>query len=321
MISKIPALTGAIAVAVAVCFLGTAPASAKEEADKPATQAELAALQAELDAAEADLLTAQEDLAALQADLDAAEADLLTAQEDLVALQADLDAAEADLLTAQEDLVALQGALESETSAREALEGTIAALEADSAALQEQVDALEAIVDPSKTVFVTSGLYTGDLVSEATALGFPGGTGLDAGDYICNVHAQDAGLTGDYVAWLSDSFTDAVDRFPTSGPWNLTDGSPVAVDLDDIIDGVLLNSLHLTEDGALASASWRPWTSTLHFGVVHQSGNASCDDWGWTSGGLTISFGGRTNETIGVWSIDLPSIDCSSSQPLFCFQR
>ena len=66
---------------------------------------------------------------------------------------------------------------------------------------------------PQLTAFVTSSSGTGNLGSWPDAgSGLPGVggfVGLDAADAICQAHASRAGLSGTYVAWLSDASTDA----------------------------------------------------------------------------------------------------------------
>jgi hypothetical protein len=51
---------------------------------------------------------------------------------------------------------------------------------------------------------VTSRTFTGNLVGEAETLtGEIPDDGLDAGDLICQFHAEEAGLVGTYKGWLS----------------------------------------------------------------------------------------------------------------------
>lgn len=80
-----------------------------------------------------------------------------------------------------------------------------------------------------RALFVTSDSYTGDLIGEALALGVVAGSGLEAADAICQYHASNAGLEGDFIAVLSDSTTNANARLvPTVGSYRLVDSTPLA---------------------------------------------------------------------------------------------
>ena len=64
-------------------------------------------------------------------------------------------------------------------------------------------------------IFVTSATYSGDLIDEAADdnLGFFL-TGIEGADALCQMHADEAGLSGEWIALLSDSSTDLIDRIP-----------------------------------------------------------------------------------------------------------
>jgi hypothetical protein len=96
------------------------------------------------------------------------------------------------------------------------------------------------ISSAANVVFVTSVTGDGNLGSWADA---GGNTGLAAGDAICQARANAAGLTGTFVAWLSDDNNDAYCRVhnltgkkasncgqgslpESAGPWVRTDGFP-----------------------------------------------------------------------------------------------
>jgi hypothetical protein len=73
-------------------------------------------------------------------------------------------------------------------------------------------------------VFVSSGTYV------PGALG-----GLEGADAICNGLAMDAGLAGTYVAFLSSSTIDAIDRLGTARGWVRPDGRPFADTQADLL--------------------------------------------------------------------------------------
>lgn len=216
MLSKTITLTGAIAFAVALCFLSTVPASAQ------------------------GLVALQENVLLLEAELEQAQMDLSTTQQDLEAAEAALAAAEAELDTAQSELDALEAALAAEVAARAQLQIDVVQLALEAADLQDQIDELVEAMNPTKKVFATSQVFTGDLVAEAASLA-PGApaTGLAAGDFICNTVASGAGLVGSFKAWLSDDTNSPLTRFAqAAGPYTLPTGEVVADDWNDLVDGV-----------------------------------------------------------------------------------
>jgi hypothetical protein len=283
-------LPSAIAAAVMISFLGSSPAFAAKEIEateldcdvpcvdlhelsyNPATQDELdaeAAARADADNAEAAARTDADNAeAAARADADNAEA----------AARADADNAEA---------AARADADNAEAEAREDGDQALVLLVGD---LQEQIDYLQEQIDylgGDVTVFVTSVEYTGDLVASAQLIDPDfAGDGLAAADLICSQHAQDGGLEANFVAWLSDSVTDAKDRLPPTGldgSFVRTDGAVVANDLDDLLDGSLDLPINTTEYGVPLPTTGRVWTSTLTDGTRKFPSDPApylrCGDW------------------------------------------
>ena len=100
----------------------------------------------------------------------------------------------------------------------------------------------------SKKVFVTSETYTSNL------------GGLAGADQQCNALAATAGLSGNYMAWLSDSSAGPDTRFTRSDiPYALVDGTLIASDWDDLVDGALLAAITRTEFASVVSSS--PFTA------------------------------------------------------------
>jgi len=124
--------------------------------------------------------------------------------------------------------------------------------------------------------FVTSADGSGNLGSWPEA---GGAIGIAAGDAICRTMAADAGLAAptSFKAWLSDSTTDAVDRFSYGGPWIRLDGVRVADTKADLTDGTLWTSISIAEDGAYWH-NHRGWTGTSSTG-----GNTGHNCLNWTS--------------------------------------
>jgi hypothetical protein len=135
-------------------------------------------------------------------------------------------------------------------------------------------DSVAASATYGARTFATSVTGAGNLGAWPEA---SGQAGVAAGDAICQNLAAAAGLglPWSYVAWLSTSSEDAIDRFTFNGPWIRSDGVTVAVDKADLIDGRLLTSVNITEWGAYLSGRGA-WTGTTEVGGLASD---TCDDW------------------------------------------
>jgi len=161
-------------------------------------------------------------------------------------------------------------------------------------------------------VFVTSVNGSGDLGGWADA---GGETGLDAADAICQARATAAALpdASTYKAWISDTATDAIDRFQHLGPVARLDGVRVAHSLDDLVDGQILASINFT-DTDLYLGNSAAWTDT---GTNGQLNGSSCTDWTSNSTGVW-AYAGATNGTDATWTLQFYQA-CSSTIPrLYC---
>jgi hypothetical protein len=112
-------------------------------------------------------------------------------------------------------------------------------------------------------------------VSSTPVLGTFGG--LAAADAICNADAAAAGLTGNFVAWLSTSTVDARDRLADgSRGWVRVDGLPVMDTVTAFLaSNRMYNPINVHADGSLAQTL--VWTGTNGDGT-HKVG-LSCNDW------------------------------------------
>jgi hypothetical protein len=172
-----------------------------------------------------------------------------------------------------------------------------------------------AVLAPNETgnlAFVTSVSGSGDLGGWADA---GGETGLDAADAICQARATAAALpdASTYKAWISDTTTDAIDRFQHLGPVTRLDGVKVAHSLGDLVDGQLLASINVTDTGAYLGLS-AAWTGTETSG---QLSGSSCTDWTSSSSGPSV-WAGATNGTDATWTRQW-GMACNSTIPrLYC---
>ncbi len=174
-------------------------------------------------------------------------------------------------------------------------------------------------------VFVSSEVYHGDMDS-------PGGlTGLAAGDTQCKTLADSSSLTKlnekNWKAWLSTSGisgVDAKDRIK-DGIYILPDGTKIAENLNDLIDGILLNPININEKNEILSTS-NPyvWTGTSEFGLVIP-GDAiatNCNQWSEGSASVYGWKGNWSASDLNWTNITLSTSDrkCSETNRIYCFQ-
>jgi hypothetical protein len=152
--------------------------------------------------------------------------------------------------------------------------------------------------------FVTSTLTQGK------ALG--GVTGADA---ICNNTAKAAGLAGNYVAWISASNANAVDRVKSNGPWKLVDGTQIAASKADFTRGGLAAAFRKDEKGAVPPVELDfVWTGTGPNGTV---ADATCADW---SANGTSGKVGEAERTDNRWTL-AQDLDCTEARRLYCLEQ
>ena len=173
---------------------------------------------------------------------------------------------------------------------------------------------LPLVPPPTRTAFVTSASGPGDLGSWPEA--DPGTTGMDAGDSICRNLADAAGLpdAADYVAWLSDGLTNAIDRLTHDGPWQRFDGIPLAENKADLSDGGIYSSVTWTEElEVLGNAG--VWTGTTAEGI---DANDNCQ--GWTSSSdADQGRSGAANSVGTQWTENFIQPCDSTFLSLYCF--
>jgi hypothetical protein len=154
---------------------------------------------------------------------------------------------------------------------------------------------------PFNLVFVTS-------TAHAANFG-----GLAGGDAICATRAAAAGLAGTFVAWLSDSGTNADTRLGTARGFVRVDGLPFADQVSDITGNKIWHAIRIDETGADAGAA-EVWTGTLPNGSESVGGD--CGDWTSTLGsGLDGSASGGPAS----WT-NRQNVSCNGARRLYCFQ-
>lgn len=159
-------------------------------------------------------------------------------------------------------------------------------------------------------VFVTSTTSTG-------ALG-----GLAGADAACQNLAETAGLKGLYMAWLSDSTGAAATRQKQHNlPYALVDGTVIANNWADLIDGTLIASINKTQTGAAVTAPLQVFTASNANGTLNGS---HCTNWTSGASGQNGEYGtsGQTNAN---WtkqaSPTTANRRCNTAKRLICIQQ
>ncbi len=162
-----------------------------------------------------------------------------------------------------------------------------------------------------RRVFVTSVLYNGVAVGS-----------LKLADALCANLADDRGWPDglQYRAWLSDSTTDARDRFTRGrGQLVMANGLVLATSWSALLAGQLENPLEVTEMSETYQGG--VWTGTRPDGTAVPD-SEHCDDWS-TSSILKTGYYGYSDRKTAEWTMaagfDQPS-DCASPYALYCFQ-
>ena len=154
-------------------------------------------------------------------------------------------------------------------------------------------------------VFVTSGVYAANL------------GGVAAYDTKCNQVATGAGINNAtnnaFIAWMSDSSSNAVTRLGSARGFVTTEGRPFVDTVADLTAGKILNPIRADQSGNnLGSTLY--WTGTIATGVAN---SFTCSNWTSTSGN---GLGGSTAGGPGAWTnVALPN--CGQQNHLACFQK
>lgn len=179
---------------------------------------------------------------------------------------------------------------------------------ADAAAIEERVD--EFVAD------LTVALPLAPKRVFQTLLGREGDFGgLASADAACQSEADDAGLTGTYKAWLSDSTISAASRLThASVPYQLVNGTTIAADWTDLTDGTLDAPIDLSADGGMTALA-NVWTGTEADGTASPN---NCSNWTSSSTSLIGDLGSEV--TSSGWSA-FGSGNCGEVPGFYCFEQ
>ena len=174
----------------------------------------------------------------------------------------------------------------------------------------EIVEADDPTLEIKKIAFVTSGEYSGN---------FPR---LKGADEKCNDLAETVGLRGNYLAWLSDSENDAIDRFNQEGSYYDVKGNLIARTFNDFLIGDLKSSIILTEKGEQVSSNSKAWTGTgadgLRMGKI-EGVQPYCVDW--TNEGAPLRSGYGSPPWKDLKWTDAGVSACNQKLRLYCLQE
>ena len=162
-------------------------------------------------------------------------------------------------------------------------------------------------------------------------------SGILGADEKCQALANDAGLTGKYKAWISDRWNSPKlnftafknDDIPIS--FQLVDGTIIAHNWDDLLDGSLLHPINMDENGVTVGSPYLVWSSTRTDGTANSPDYRYCETkdpdrptytqtTGWASTLDTTGYTGNSSSVTSSWS-RRNFFSCSAERRLYCFQQ
>lgn len=156
--------------------------------------------------------------------------------------------------------------------------------------------------EPSR-VFITNTAQTADF------------GGISGADELCANQASAAGLEGVFKAWLSTASSSVADRLTHStGPYVLVDGTVIANDWDDLVDGSIAARFNLDASGQMQTGD--VWTGTLTDGTSYPTNDCN----GFTNDSSGIALCGTSSSTTSLWTQNITPA-CSTVLRLYCFEQ
>lgn len=152
-------------------------------------------------------------------------------------------------------------------------------------------------------IFITNTVHDGDL------------GGIAGADQICQSQAAAAGLAGEFAAWLSTLASSVSDRLVQStGPYTLVDGTLIASNWDDLVDGTIMARINLDANGTLQGGDI--WTGTRADGTSYLGDD--CE--GFTTDSTGIGLCGSSATSGPEWTENITPA-CSTPLRLYCVQQ
>lgn len=146
--------------------------------------------------------------------------------------------------------------------------------------------------------------------------------GLDSADKLCTQLANEAGLTGKYVAWLSGGGQGPAARLTHSmRAWHRLDEELIASNWEDLTDASLLAPIQVSENlapvvGVGGCGECPVWTATDIEGQVLAG---DCE--GWTAASQMAANIGECTLATALWTYGCPVVECDAMARLYCFEQ
>lgn len=174
--------------------------------------------------------------------------------------------------------------------------------------------ATDASADGGEDAGMDSGV-SGRLVFVSSAVQNADFGGIAGADDLCATEASTAGLDGVFKAWLSTRASSVAERLEHSDePYMLVDGTVIAVDWDDLVDGRLL--ARLGRDASGQAHTDDVWTGTLSNGTPYLADD--CE--GFTSGSTGQAQCGASTSTTSTWT-EAKTPECATRLRLYCIEQ
>jgi hypothetical protein len=144
--------------------------------------------------------------------------------------------------------------------------------------------------------------------------------GISGADAACNADADAAKISGTYRAWIGDDTGSAPARIARAADgYFRTDGTRIADDYDDLVDGTLDAPLNVTARGTALSLA-QAWTN-VHLGSAGFPGPASCSNWT-TASSNVYGWTGIADRTTSEWT-ESQILPCGPNRRahFYCFEQ
>jgi hypothetical protein len=140
-------------------------------------------------------------------------------------------------------------------------------------------------------------------------------------DYRCQKLAEEAGMAGTWMAWISNSTVSVADRFlHQTGRYHIANmpGIQIAQDWDDLIDGTISNTINRDENGFTVTDDY-VWTGTTWQGLADEQ---TCKEWMFSYKNSNPYDGraGYTLYTDSRWSEHFLR-ECKNKYYIYCFEQ
>ena len=146
-----------------------------------------------------------------------------------------------------------------------------------------------------------------------------GDYGVAQFDADCAATAADAGFSGTWIAWLSTSTTDAIDRIGGDGPWigvgmeRASGNLDVAFDNKAALAGESQSAISAFANGNLIGVASEVWTGTITGGTAAAD---TCSDWTAQTGRGSLGQPGVPAD----WTDVDATLNCSLPSHFLCIQ-